>query len=264
MDSSGSSGAGARRDTSPGVARCSVGRCSSVAPAAGAGVLSSAGLSGAGVFIAHFHDHLRPEDIAHSARLLKRAALRRLRRPGRGRRDGASHLPAAACPLDRLDGPPVGRARRRTRLGQGESPARHGSRPELTLRLVSAASGAGACGRRPSRPSSKCRCDSPRAGLLQGVQPPVEEGGLGAGRVPGQVAQPFTGEDRVLVLPQCLLHVLHRLRRRRRRPCRRSGSPIRRRSGRAWRPCGRRAAAPPAPAPAGVASASSTMPRTSA
>ena len=45
-----------------------------VAPAAGAGVLSSAGLSGAGVFIAHFHDHLLPEDIANSARLLKRAA----------------------------------------------------------------------------------------------------------------------------------------------------------------------------------------------
>jgi hypothetical protein len=45
-----------------------------VAPAAGAGVLSSVGLSGAGVFIAHFHDHLRPEDIANSARLLKREA----------------------------------------------------------------------------------------------------------------------------------------------------------------------------------------------
>jgi hypothetical protein len=42
-----------------------------VAPAAGAGILSSAGLNGAGVFIAHFHDHLRPEDIARSARLLK-------------------------------------------------------------------------------------------------------------------------------------------------------------------------------------------------
>jgi hypothetical protein len=41
-----------------------------VAPAAGVGVLSSAGLNGAGVFIAHFHDHLRPEDIAHTARLL--------------------------------------------------------------------------------------------------------------------------------------------------------------------------------------------------
>ena len=41
-----------------------------VAPVAGVGVLSSAGLNGAGVFIAHFHDHLRPEDVATSARLL--------------------------------------------------------------------------------------------------------------------------------------------------------------------------------------------------
>jgi hypothetical protein len=42
-----------------------------VAPAAGVGILSSAGLNGAGVFIAHFHDHLRPEDTATSARLLE-------------------------------------------------------------------------------------------------------------------------------------------------------------------------------------------------
>ena len=46
-----------------------------VAPAAGAGVLSSAGLSGAGVFIGHFHDHVRREDIAHCARLLRREPL---------------------------------------------------------------------------------------------------------------------------------------------------------------------------------------------
>src|SRR5688500_9773190 len=38
-----------------------------VAPATGVGVLTSLGLNGAGVFIAHFHDHLRPEDIASSA-----------------------------------------------------------------------------------------------------------------------------------------------------------------------------------------------------
>jgi hypothetical protein len=43
-----------------------------VAPTAGAGILSSAGLNGAGVFIAHFHDHLRREDIARCARLLER------------------------------------------------------------------------------------------------------------------------------------------------------------------------------------------------
>jgi len=42
-----------------------------VAPSAGVGFLSSAGLNGAGVFIAHFHDHLRPEDVADSARLLE-------------------------------------------------------------------------------------------------------------------------------------------------------------------------------------------------
>jgi hypothetical protein len=42
-----------------------------VAPTAGAGILTSAGLNGAGVFIAHFHDHLRREDIAHCARLLE-------------------------------------------------------------------------------------------------------------------------------------------------------------------------------------------------
>jgi hypothetical protein len=42
-----------------------------VAPAAGVGILSSAGLNGAGVFIAHFHDRVRPEDVANSARLLE-------------------------------------------------------------------------------------------------------------------------------------------------------------------------------------------------
>ena len=58
--------------------------------------------------------------------------------------------------------------------------------------------------------SSKCRWVCCRARLLQRVQAPVEEGGVGAGGVPGQVAQPLPGQDRVLVLPQRLLHVLHR------------------------------------------------------
>jgi hypothetical protein len=41
-----------------------------VAPTAGAGMLTSVGLRGAGVIIAHFHDHLRPEDVASGGRLL--------------------------------------------------------------------------------------------------------------------------------------------------------------------------------------------------
>src|SRR5215218_9141679 len=47
--------------------------------------------------------------------------------------------------------------------------------------------------------------------LLEGVQTSVEEGSVGAGRVSRQVAQPFPGEDGVLVLPERFLHILHRL-----------------------------------------------------